>query len=68
MIFRATPLSTLPKRVSTAPHRCRFPAPLRASERTEDGWIDREWRPGEKAAYEEKVLGRPQITRFTLVP
>lgn len=68
MIGRTLPLSAIPKRISTVPHRCRFPAPLRTSERTEDGWIDREWRPGEKAAYEEEVLGRPQITRFTLVP
>jgi hypothetical protein len=67
MIGRTLPLSAIPKRISTAPHRCRFPAPLRKSIRTEDGWIDREWRPGEKAAYEEKVLHRPQITRFTLV-
>lgn len=54
-------------RPSSEPRPCRFPAPLRASERTENGWIDREWHPGEKARYEAEVLNRPQITRFTEV-
>lgn len=66
MIGRTLPLSAIPKARGT-PHRCRFPAPLRKSLRTEDGWIDVEWPPGEKAKYEEEVLHRPQITRFTLV-
>lgn len=64
MIARTTPFSAQPRQVSS---RCRFPAPLRKSVHTDNGWIDVEWPPGERQAYEEKVLGKPQITRFTAV-
>lgn len=65
-MLRTMPLSAIPAspKKKGVPHRCRFPAPLRASERTPDGWIDREWKEGERKAYEETVLGKPQLVRM----
>lgn len=70
MIGRTLPLSAMPKspKSRNTPHRCRFPAPLRRSISTEEGFIDVEWPPGERAKYEEEVLGKPQITRLTVIP
>jgi hypothetical protein len=40
-------------------YRCTYPAPIKVWYQTWNGkWATREWRPGEKAAYERNVLGR----------
>ena len=49
-----TPLSAYPKKTCA----CRYGAPLRKWERSENGWTSRAWEPGEKAEYERTVLNR----------
>lgn len=59
-MVRLVPLTNIPPtpRKEGEAHVCRFGPPLRKSVRTEDGWIDREWEPGERSCYAAEVLGQ----------